>query len=117
MFAFDFSSIFLHLLQLCVNSKDDSSWHDPRRIRFIRNLLVLPSFVICRFGIWPALWWSAIAESTIWLQQLEMTLFPGASMLLQFLWNTSMFYFMVLNVVYLERLLNHPHLKRILQAK
>ena len=115
MFAFDFSSIFLHLLQVCLNSNPNSYLRNSRYIRILLDWFVLPSFCYTRFVVWPALWWSATTEGNIWLQQFELTTVPGAALLLQSLWNISMIFFMAFNVVYFRRLLNHPHLRRILQ--
>jgi TLC domain len=131
MFAFDVSSWFLHLLQICINAKsykdDDDDDYDNHnngrfslrhlltasRIQIFHRFLVLPAFVLCRFGVWGALWYSALTESRAWLQQLEKTLFPNAALLLQSLWNACMVGLFVANIIHLYRLLYHPHLKRI----
>ena len=79
---------------------------------------VVPSFVVARFLIWPALWRSAwTAESFHWFQQLEQTLFWGASWTLQCLWNACLLAVLMLNAIYFRRLVGgtHPHLKRILE--
>jgi hypothetical protein len=138
MFAFDVSSWFLHVLQICINAKnykddddDDDDDNDNKKdgrfslrhlltatnIQFFHRFLVLPSFVICRFGVWGALWYSALTESRAWLQQLEKTLFPNAALLLQSVWNACMAGLFAANIIHLYRLLYHPHLKRILRNK
>lgn len=117
MFSFDVSSFFLHLLQVCMNSPKSTLLRNTRLIGFIYRFLVLPSFVHCRFVVWPVLWWSALMESKKWLAQLDRILFPGASLWLQALWHSCMLGAMVLNGVYLRRLLNHPHLSRIIRSR
>jgi hypothetical protein len=117
MFSFDVSSFFLHLLQVCMNSPKTSFLQNARLIAFVYRILVLPSFFYCRFVVWPSLWWSAIAESGNWLQQLDRILFPGSSLFLQTLWHVCMSGAMVLNLVYLRRLWNHPHLGRIIRSR
>jgi TLC domain len=135
MFAFDVSSWFLHLLQICVNAKNDNNkneddnsdnkkdkdgspswWQNlltASRIQCFHLCFVLPSFVYCRFYVWGLLWHSALTESHAWLQQLEKTLFPNAALILQSLWNVCMAGLFVANLIHLHRLWHHPHLKRI----
>lgn len=45
MFATDFSSIFLHLLQLAFNAPKDSMWSNVSVVRWIHRGLVVPSFL------------------------------------------------------------------------
>ena len=116
-FSFDMSSGFLHLLQVLMNLPKDSYWRRAHWITFVYHFLVLPSFIYCRFVVWPVLWWSAITESGKWLNQLDRILFPGSSLVLQSLWHVCMAGSMALNVVYLRRLLHHPHLSRIVRSR
>jgi hypothetical protein len=113
MFSFDVSSFFLHLLQVCMNSEKTSLLRKARWITFVYQVLVLPSFLYCRFIVWPIVWWSALTESHKWLEQIDRMLFPGASFWLQALWNTCMAGSMLLNCIHLRRLVNHPHLRQI----
>jgi hypothetical protein len=116
LFAFDVSSWSLHLLQICINAPDDSYlWyvlpprHRTKKEAIIRGLyryLVLPSFVIARFMIWPALWYSLTYESQSWLRQLEMTLWPGSALLLRCIMHALMIILHGLSILYLRRLLS-----------
>ena len=167
MFAFDASSVFLHLLQVAMNyaplppapvtetkqtnttpplpsqrqrlecttrshetstttTTVTSSMEQEQQKRRQRTLCrgifyfgVLPSFVLGRFVIWPALWWSSwTTASAKWFQQLEQTLFWGASWALQCLWNTSLLAVLLFNIWHFRRLVGgtHPHLQRILRS-
>ena len=117
LFAFDVSSWSLHLLQICINAPDDSYlWYflppkfQKERGTFNRGLylyLVIPSFVIARFMIWPALWYSVAYESKSWLQQLEMTLWPGSALLLRIIMHALMLILHCISLLYLRRLLFH----------
>lgn len=113
MFSFDVSSFFLHLLQVCMNSEKASLLRKALWITFVYQVLVLPTFLYCRFIVWPIVWWSALTESHKWLEQIDRMLFPGASFWLQTLWNTCMAGSMLLNCIHLRRLVNHPHLRQI----
>jgi hypothetical protein len=116
MFAFDVSSWFLHLLQVCINAPDDSRWKLSRQaLSRMYWWAVLPSFFVTRVLIWPALWWSVVSESDAWMTQLERTLWPGSADLLRGLLHAWAFVLLVLTAVYFRRLLNHSHLKGILR--
>lgn len=115
LFAFDVSSWFLHLLQVCINAPEDSRWRRHEYISRIYWGLVIPSFVVTRFGIWPAIWYSATFESSQWLTQLEKTLWLGSAALLRNVFHLLMVILHALSVIYFRRLLNHSHLKRILR--
>lgn len=117
MFSFDVSSFFLHLLQVCMNLPQNKLLRSAKWITFVYRFLVLPSFLYCRFLVWPVLWFSAMTESHLWLEQLDRILFPSASVILQGIWHSCMTGAMVLNSVYLRRLLNHPHLSRIIRSR
>lgn len=45
IFALDVSSLFVHLLQLCINAPTDSWLHDPQVIAWIHRGLVIPIFL------------------------------------------------------------------------
>lgn len=45
IFALDVSSLFVHLLQLCINAPPDSLWHQPLLIAWIHRGLVIPIFL------------------------------------------------------------------------
>lgn len=115
IFAFDVSSCFLHLLQICVNAKPESVWRRPKVVGTMYYGLVLPSFVVTRFFIWPNLWSSAAAESQVWLRQVEYTLFPGAAKLLHTMLHLWMILLEGLAIKYFGRLYRHPHLRAIMR--
>jgi hypothetical protein len=115
MFAFDVSSWFLHLLQSCINAPDGSRWKKPTTVARIRSWLVIPSFVVARFMIWPAVWYSLQVESKQWLVQLENMLMPGSALAMRCIFHFWMILLMGSTVVYFRRLLDHPHLQRILR--
>ena len=112
-FAFDISSWFLHLLQICINAPKESRL---RKHGFVARVwyMVLTSFVLTRLVIFPALWYSAIFESKFWLRQLEMTLWRGSAAQLRGLFHVLMFILEAMSVYYFRRLLRHPHIQRIL---
>jgi hypothetical protein len=117
MFAFDVSSLLLYFLQSCLNSPDPR-WKSPIFVTWVHRLLVVPSFIFCRFFIWPALWYSMAidAESREWFQQLENMLWNGAARSMRMICHTLMILLMALNLLYLYRLLHHPHLRRITKS-
>ncbi|GAX29123.1 hypothetical protein FisN_7Hh279 [Fistulifera solaris] len=114
MFAFDVSSWFLHLLQVCINAPPDSllQRYLPST-KFIHAYVVVPIFFAARLGIWPALAYSVLGpESKHWLQQLEKTLWPGSAFLLKTLlsiWHGLVF---LMSVIYAGRLIHLSHVKR-----
>jgi hypothetical protein len=117
LFAFDVSSWSLHLLQICINAPDDSyvwrllpSKYQNEKGSFVHGLylfVVVPSFIVARFVIWPALWYSVAFESQSWLKQLEMTLWPGSALLLCIIMHTLMLILHCISLLYLYRLLYH----------
>jgi hypothetical protein len=115
MFAFDVSSWFLHLLQICMNAPDASRWKQAKVVSRIYTWLVIPSFVVTRFMIWPAVWYSLEVESKVWLVQLENMLMPGSALAMRCTFHFWMILLMGSTVVYFRRLLDHPHLRRILR--
>jgi TLC domain len=119
LFAFDVSSCCLHLLQLCINAPSTAEKDSRRRrtstiARLVFWLLVVPSFVLARFVIWPAIWYSATFESSDWLRQLEKTLWPGSAALIRYAIHGLMAALQVLSVIYFHRLFHHDHLRRVL---
>jgi len=116
MFAFDVSSAFLHLLQICLNAKSPSLKNE-RVIAAVYYGAVMPSFIMMRFITWPALWFSATFESQNWFRQLENTLFPRAALLLQAVLQLWILLCMVLTSVYFRRLRQQPHMRRILHSR
>ena len=134
MFAFDVSSWFLHLLQVCINAPDSDVDTDddsflfscykramrilrrPRTIACIHRYLVLPIFCYARLFIWPALWYSCMTESSYWLQQLERTLWTGSAQQLRWMFTVWLVLLLGMTAVYLRRLIYHPHVKRILRV-
>jgi hypothetical protein len=113
MFAFDVSSLFLHLLQVCINAPRPN----PVLIRRLHQYCVIPSYCVARFGIWPALWYSMATESKQWLLQLERTLVPGSAGVMRIVVHTWMSLLMGFTVMYFRRLVYHPHLQRIYKRK
>jgi hypothetical protein len=57
MFAFDYSSWSLHLLQICINVPEESAMQRSNVFLGVYWLAVVPSFVLTRFLVWPALWY------------------------------------------------------------
>lgn len=117
LFAFDVSSWFLHLLQVCINAPEDSRWRRNFMIAVVYWGLVIPSFVVTRFSMWPAIWYSATFESKVWLLQLERTLWPGSAALFRNIFHVLMVIVHTMSFIYFRRLFNHPHLKRILRKE
>jgi hypothetical protein len=115
MFAFDVSSWFLHLLQICMNAPDASRWRRAKVVSRIYSWLVIPSFVVTRFMIWPMVWYSLEVESKVWLVQLENMLMPGSALAMRCTFHFWMILLIGSTVVYFRRLLDHPHLRRILR--
>jgi len=114
MFAFDVSSCFLHLLQICINAPPASALSRPVVVQSVYRYLVLPTFVVTRFGVWPLLWYSAVFESKEWLRQLENTSIQGTARVMRGIFHVWMAAAMALTVVYFRRLFTHEHLKRFL---
>ena len=114
MFAFDVGSCFLHLLQICINAPPTSALSRPVVVQSVYRYLVLPTFVVTRFGVWPLLWYSAVFESKEWLRQLENTSIQGTARVMRGIFHVWMAAAMALTVVYFRRLFTHEHLKRFL---
>jgi hypothetical protein len=115
MFAFDISSWFLHLLQLCINAPYGSRRLSPSWIRFLHRGLVIPAFCYCRFYVFPfVIYYSALEESQDWLRQLENMLVPGSAKYIHGMFVVSFCLLLVMNFVYVRRLMYHPHVSDIL---
>jgi hypothetical protein len=116
MFALDMSSWALHLLQTCLNAPTESVLSQPRVIRAVWALLVLPSFLYFRFWVWPWVGYSAMMESDHWLAQLESTLVPGSALWFRRVFQVWMALWMGFHAIHFKRLVFHPHLQRIMTA-
>jgi hypothetical protein len=110
MFAFDLSSLFLHLLQLCINAPLRSHRVSPSWTRILYRGLVVPAFCYSRFYVFPfVIAYSALEESQDWLRQLENMLVPGSAKIIHGVFVVSFCLLMVMNFVYVRRLIYHPH--------
>lgn len=117
MFTFDASSLFLHLLQLGINAprkpkeaerQAKRSW--PASMYMLHRLVVIPAFCYARFFVFPfVIAFSALEESQDWLRQLENMLIPGTAQYIHGFFVVAFLLFLVMNMVYFLRLLNHPH--------
>jgi hypothetical protein len=116
MFAFDVSSCFLHLLQICTNAPENSWWKRADVVWRVYYVLVLPSYIVTRLIIWPLLWYSATFESEKWLRQFEQTLVPGSARILKGVMHVLMSLLMMLTVVHFQRLCKHSHVQRALHT-
>jgi hypothetical protein len=128
MVAFDASSLFLHLLQLGINAPHETSeqrrigaWFYSSRKSFIlilHRFLVIPAFCYARFYVFPfVVCYSALEESQDWLHQLENMLIPGTAKFIHGLFVIAFLLFLLLNLTYFWRLLNHPHVTYTLQQQ
>jgi hypothetical protein len=118
MFAFDVSSLFLHLLQLIINSPHGSRRIPPTWIRVLHRGLVVPAFCYSRFYVFPfVIAYSAFEESQDWLRQLENMWFVGTAKHIHTLLMVSFSLLMVMNFVYVRRLIFHPHVRDTLKHK
>ena len=114
MFAFDVSNTFLHLLQLCINAPPNRRRSNPTWVWILHRGLVIPSFCYSRFYVFPfVVGYSAIVESQNWLRQLENMVIPGSAKYIQLMFGVWLALLMAMNIVYVKRLLYHPH---VLQA-
>eukprot|EP00934_Nitzschia_sp_Nitz4_P008801 Nitzschia sp. Nitz4//scaffold322_size40381//6952//8364//NITZ4_007555-RA/size40381-processed-gene-0.11-mRNA-1//1//CDS//3329547812//8791//frame0 len=106
IFAFDASSWCLHVLQMCIHSNRCT----PSLIRYLHISVVIPAFVYSRFYIFPlVIGYSALEESQDWLRQLENMWVPGTAKYLHGCFVVSFCLWMLLNVAYVWRLLQHVH--------
>ncbi len=108
IFALEMSSMVVQFLQICINAPETSVMRNPRFIKYIHRL-VIPIFVYFRFFVMPFIvQYSAALESSKWLQQIEHLLTPGCGMVIYLFFNGMLAGALVLNLVYLRRLLFHP---------
>lgn len=114
MFALDISSWAMHLLQTCLNAPTNSRLSQPKVIRGVWALLVVPSFLYFRFWVWPLLGYSATVESERWLAQLESTLVPGSALWFRRAFQVWMALWMGFHAIHFKRLVFHPHIQRIM---
>ena len=114
MFALDISNWAMHLLQTCLNAPTNSRLSQPKVIRGVWALLVVPSFLYFRFWVWPLLGYSATVESERWLAQLESTLVPGSALWFRRAFQVWMALWMGFHAVHFKRLVFHPHIQRIM---
>jgi len=119
MFSFDASSLFLHLLQLGINAPRQRTGCSRKPIILIlHRFLVIPAFCYARFYVFPfVVGYSAMEESQDWLQQLENMLMPGTAKFIHGFFVIAFLLFMLMNLVYFWRLLNHPHVIDALQQQ
>eukprot|EP00536_Pseudo-nitzschia_multiseries_P012457 jgi/Psemu1/32159/gm1.32159_g len=117
MFSFDASSLFLHLLQLGINAPQKQGEASGKiglsrkaKILILHRFLVIPAFCYARFYVFPlVVGYSALEESQDWLQQLENMLIPGTAKFVHGFFVIAFVLFLLMNLVYFGRLLNHPH--------
>lgn len=114
IFTLESSSISLQLLQVCINSPETSWLRRPKVVKRLHRYLVVPSFLYCRFFVFPFIvWYSAAFESQDWLEQIEKVFMPGSAFVLYTLFNVMIAFIFGLNLVFFRRLLFHPHLQDI----
>jgi hypothetical protein len=117
MFSFDASSLFLHLLQLGINApRRRTGYSRKSMIRILYRFFVIPAFCYARFYVFPFIvGYSAMEESQDWLQQLENMLMPGTAKFIHGFFVIAFLLFILMNLVYFWRLLNHPHVFNALE--
>mmetsp|Transcript_81641 Transcript_81641/g.236672 ORF Transcript_81641/g.236672 Transcript_81641/m.236672 type:complete len:607 (+) Transcript_81641:115-1935(+) len=112
MFSFDFSSWFLHLLQMSINVPWNERRISPSWIKILHRLLVIPAFCYSRFYLFPfVIGYSALEESQDWLRQLENMLYPGIARDVHNVFVVCFCLLIALNVVYARRLFYHSHVR------
>ena len=117
MFSFDASSLFLHLLQLGINApRQQIGYSRKSMIQILYRFFVIPAYCYARFYVFPfVVGYSAMEESQDWLHQLENMLIPGTAKFIHGFFVIAFLLFMLMNLVYFWRLLNHPHVIDALQ--
>jgi hypothetical protein len=110
VFAFDASKLCLHLYGTLSSNRATMGM-----AREVYWCLVLPSFVVARFAIWPALWYSATFESSDWLTQLEQTLWPGSADTFRVFCHVGMFLLLLLSLLDLRRIVIRHHVLGVSQ--
>jgi len=115
IFALETSSLFLQLLQICINAPIGSRLRRPRTIRIVHRFLTIPVFVYCRFFVVPfVVLYSAVVESKDWIRQIERAMAPGCGALIYYFFNGLLLVVVGLTFVHMRRLLFHPHVRQIL---
>jgi hypothetical protein len=104
VFAFDANKLCLHLYGTLSSNRATMGM-----AREMYWCLVLPSFVVARFAIWPALWYSATFESSDWLTQLEQTLWPGSADTFRVSCHVGMFLLLLVSLLDLRRIVIRHH--------
>jgi len=114
IFTLESSSISLQLLQVCINAPKSSILRRPKFVKRLHRYLVVPSFLYCRFFVFPFIvWYSAAFESQDWLEQIEKAFIPGTAFVMYVFSNLMISFIFGLNLVFFRRLLFHPHLQDI----
>ena len=114
IFTLESSSISLQLLQVCINAPESSPLRRPKFVKRLHRYLVVPSFLYCRFFVFPFIvWYSAAFESQDWLEQIEKAFVPGSAFVLYAIFNLMIAFIFGLNLVFFRRLLFHPHLQDV----
>jgi len=115
IFALEASSLFLQLLQICINAPVGSRLRRPWTIKIVHRFMTIPVFIYCRFFVVPFIvLYSAMFESRDWIRQIERAMAPGCGALIYYFFNGLLLVVMGSNFVSLRRLLFHPHVRQIL---
>jgi len=115
IFALEVSSLFLQLLQICINAPEGSRLRRPRTIKIVHRFMTIPVFMYCRLFVVPFIvLYSAAFESKDWIRQIERAMAPGCGSLIYYFFNALLVVVVGLNLVFLRRLLFHPHVRQIL---
>ena len=118
IFSLEMSSMILQILQICINAPEKSILRNETLVKFLHRFVVIPVFVYCRFFVMPfVVQYSAVFESSMWLQQIEHALKPGVGMAIYVFFNGMLLSAFGLNFIYLRRLLFHPFILRINKAQ
>jgi len=117
IFALEASSLVLQLLQICINAPEGSRLRRPQTIRIVHRYMTIPIFVYCRLFVVPFIvLYSSLFESRDWIRQIERAMAPGCGALLYYFFNGLLIVVVGLNLVFLRRLLFHPHVRQILST-
>ena len=114
IFALEVSSLILQILQICINAPDSSPLHKPNVIQFVHHYMAIPFFIYCRLIVIPfVVMYSVAFESSVWLKQIDHAFLPGCGMLIYYIFNGTLGLALILNFIYLRRLIFHPCLQTI----
>lgn len=115
IFALEMSSLFLQLLQICINAPEGSRLRRPQTIKIVHRFMTIPVFIYFRLFVVPFIvLYSAAFESRGWIRQIERAMAPGCGTLIYYFFNGLLLVVVCLNLVSLRRLLFHPHVRQIL---